>query len=53
METIYLDHNATTPVAPEVREAMLLGYLMPGNEDEAAELLNAYLRRHTRALETT
>lgn len=23
METIYLDHNATTPVAPQVREAML------------------------------
>lgn len=28
------------------------GHLMPGNEDEAAELLNAYLRRHVRGSET-
>lgn len=36
MEPIYLDHNATTPVAPEVREAMLpcLGELF-GNPSSA------------------
>jgi integrase len=29
------------------------GHLMPGNEDEATELLNAYLQRHVRGSETT
>ncbi len=31
MQRIYLDHNATTPIAPEVREAMLAAVELFGN----------------------
>ena len=54
MKTIYVDNNATTPVAPEVREAMLpyltADYFNPSSMYDAAhgpaEAIAAFRARH-------